>query len=102
MKWIVPKSCLRQNLLQTLRLAQYHHLKDVSSSESSYVRSLSRTGFYPRWHLYVLILPDQNYQFSLHLDQKQACYAGTTAHSGEYDDEVVSQEAQRINQVFNL
>ena len=38
---------------------------------------------------------------NLHLDQKQASYEGSTAHSGDYDSDLVRQEAQRIyNQII--
>jgi len=33
---------------------------------------------------------------NLHIDQKQASYEGATAHSGDYDSDLVKQEGQRI------
>ena len=36
----------------------------------------------------------------LHLDQKQASYKGHTAHSGDYDGEVVEREAEVIKSVM--
>ena len=33
---------------------------------------------------------------NLHLDQKRPVYRGTSAHGGEYEGEVVEQEAARI------
>jgi len=36
------------------------------------------------------------YTFKLHLDQKNVSYEGQTAHSGDYDDDLVKGEAKRI------
>ena len=33
---------------------------------------------------------------NLHLDQKAPVYEGAAAHSGEYEGEVVSREAERL------
>jgi len=71
----------------------YGLVSDPRAQEVSYSRRLGG-GIYPRFHLYInsrdpLIL-------NLHLDQKQASYEGQTAHSGDYDSDLVKQEAQRI------
>ena len=76
-----------------IRRCGYGQIRDNKTGQISYVRRL-RTDFYPRFHLYVnsvnpLVL-------NLHLDQKKASYEGFTAHSGDYDSEIVKQEAQRI------
>jgi hypothetical protein len=60
----------------------------------SYIRSISRE-FYPRWHLYIKNNNDI-IEFSIHIDQKKVSYKGTTAHSGEYDDAIIKDEAKRI------
>ena len=52
-------------------------------------------GHYPRFHIYVN--EEENATtFNIHLDQKQASYEGTSAHSGECDGEIVEQEVQRL------
>ena len=62
--------------------------------ERSYVRRFGRD-LYPRFHAYV---EDRGEKvvINLHLDQRAPVYRGVTAHSGEYDGEVVESEADRI------
>lgn len=60
----------------------------------SFVRRLG-TMNYPRFHAYL-----SGYEINLHLDQKQASYEGYSAHSGEYDGDVVEREAQRISGIL--
>lgn len=64
----------------------------------SYQRRLSR-GEFPRFHAYI-DTTDTGFRINLHLDQKAACYSGTSAHSGEYDGAVVEAEAARITQTI--
>ncbi len=76
-----------------IRRCGYGLVRDPRATETSYSRRLGNN-IYPRFHLYVnsedpLIL-------NLHIDQKQASYEGSTAHSGDYDSEYVKQEAQRV------
>jgi len=79
---------------QLIRRCGYGLVRDRRARQRSYSRRLGQSGFYPRFHMYVnsedpLIL-------SIHIDQKQASYQGQTAHSGDYDSDLVKQEAQRI------
>jgi hypothetical protein len=60
----------------------------------SYQRRLSAHVF-PRFHAYIDVT-DTGFRINLHLDQKAACYTGTSAHSGEYDGELIAREADRI------
>lgn len=78
-----------------LRRAGYGLLSDRRGG-SSFVRRLDRD-LYPRFHIYV---EDKNdcWFINLHLDQKAPVYKGVTAHSGEYDGEVVEREAARIEE----
>jgi len=71
--------------------------RDRREDQVSYSRRLGN-GNYPRFHMYInsqdpLIL-------SLHLDQKKASYQGHTAHSGDYDSDLVKKEAERIYNVI--
>ncbi|MFA5211045.1 MAG: hypothetical protein WC414_00895 [Patescibacteria group bacterium] len=77
-----------------LRRLSYGIIFDKKSGQKSFVRRLSNN-FYPRFHVYLDELTD-GFIISIHLDQKQAIYEGQTAHSGEYDSEVVKKEAIRI------
>ncbi|MBD3359827.1 MAG: hypothetical protein GF365_03945 [Candidatus Buchananbacteria bacterium] len=82
---------------QLIRRCGYGLVRDPRAKQRSYSRRLGQSGFYPRFHMYVnsedpLIL-------SIHIDQKQASYEGQKAHSGDYDSDLVKQEAERI---YNL
>ncbi|MBN1326274.1 hypothetical protein JW977_04860 [Candidatus Falkowbacteria bacterium] len=76
-----------------VRRCGYGQIKDNKTGQISYVRRL-RSDFYPRFHLY--INSEDPLILNLHLDQKKASYEGYTAHGGDYDSEIVKQEAQRI------
>jgi len=92
MKIHIYKGKLEGNLYSFLRRCGYAPFYD------SYVRVLSASG-YPRFHLYVNENSDQ-YVLNLHLDQKRPSYGKETAHSGEYEGEVVAKEADRIKQLL--
>jgi hypothetical protein len=77
-----------------MRRSSYGFLRDRQHGTESYVRRLGG-GFYPRFHVYI-----KNGIISLHLDQKQASYKGSHAHSGEYDGETVQREIMRIQEVM--
>lgn len=62
--------------------------------EISYVRRLRGYQF-PRFHIYI-----ENGYLNLHLDQKAPVYQNVSAHSGEYDGEVVEKEAERIKEII--
>ncbi len=83
---------------QFLRQAGYHALEDRRSQKLSFVRRLS-TGFYPRLHIYLQNINDRVI-FNLHLDQKKVSYAGQKAHSGEYDSDLVIEEAKRLKSLL--
>lgn len=78
-----------------MRRSGYGFLRDRKYGTESYARRLG-SGLYPRFHVYI-----QNNTINLHLDQKQASYEGTSAHSGEYDGEVVEREGERIKAVMS-
>lgn len=86
MNIIVPSNL---DPLVVVRRAGYGLVRD-GSKQLSYARRLGG-GFYPRFHIYL-----NQQEISLHLDQKQASYSGQKKHSGEYDGEVVSAEADRL------
>lgn len=83
-----------ESLTTLARKLGYQIITIDPSAESKLVRPLSSKG-YPRFHLYFRI-EGKNLVFSLHLDQKRPSYRGQTAHSGEYDDELVVGEKERI------
>ena len=95
MRFELPKIKLTKNLPESLRRCGYFSISSRFTGQSSFVRRLSGTQRYPRYHLYVDDLAE-NFRFNLHLDQKEQSYKGSTAHSGDYDEPAVEQEKQRI------
>ena len=76
-----------------------HETGEEKAREMSFVRRLSASD-YPRFHAYVSREnPEQEAIINLHLDQKKPIYKGTSAHSGEYDGELVEKEAERIKKM---
>ncbi len=76
-----------------IRLCGYGEIYNSKTNERSYQRALARAG-YPRFHVYLKEY-DNYFQVSLHLDQKKPSYDGH-AHAGEYEGELVENEARRI------
>lgn len=83
------------NPLEVLRRAGYGQVMDRNATEKSWSRRMG-SGFYPRFHTYI-----KGNVINLHLDQKQASYEGSSAHSGEYDGPTVEAEALRIVEAAN-
>lgn len=80
-----------------LQRCGYHEFVDPNTGEQSFIKRLGDE-FYPRFHIYL----DQNENMtsvSLHIDQKQASYQGSRAHSGEYSGPAVEAEAERIKDI---
>lgn len=70
--------------------------KQGKSGEHSFVRPLEGLP-YPRFHIYLKENKEKGLiNINLHLDQKKPSYKGSSAHSGEYEGEVVKIELQRI------
>ena len=88
-----------QNALSLARKAGYIPDKSTGMGELAFVRPLDRD--YPRFHLYTREV-DGVLALNLHLDQKRPTYGGHTAHSGEYEGELVSGEARRIMSIFSI
>jgi len=85
---------------QLLRRAGYALIFDRRLQQESFARRFGRD-FYPRFHLYVQDFSDRDYLFfNLHLDQKKASYAGQTSHSADYDGDLVTQEAVRLQSLL--
>lgn len=79
--------------------AGYSYIESRHTGQGSFVRVFGK-GRYPRFHIYI-IEEDNKIVFNLHLDQKQTSYEGSTAHSGEYEGEVVEQEAYRLQKLLS-
>ncbi|MBU0707204.1 hypothetical protein KKG41_02420 [Patescibacteria group bacterium] len=90
---------LRENQRSLLRRCGYFEQHNRNTGEASYIRQLRRTP-YPRFHIYINHFSAKGMVLNLHLDAKKPVYAGTTAHAGEYDSEIVTQEAERIKLII--
>ncbi len=88
----------RKNTLAFMRDCGYAPIERNAAGELNCVRPLMGRD-YPRFHCYVKE-DGTNLLLNLHLDQKKPSYAGSSAHSGEYEGEVVETEAARIRQLF--
>lgn len=84
---------LTENARNLMRRLGYGEQR-TRAGQISYVRRVSGERF-PRYHAYV---EDQRggIQVNLHVDQKEASYAGSSAHAGEYEGAVVEREMARI------
>ncbi|MFA6227839.1 MAG: hypothetical protein WC668_01490 [Patescibacteria group bacterium] len=91
MKISLPSSL---NPIDAIRRCGYGQVLDRRATEPSFARRLG-TGLYPRFHAYINQI-GAGYVVNLHLDQKQASYEGTAAHSGEYEGGAVEAEGRRI------
>lgn len=76
----------------------YAKIVDRRMNKISFAKRIHRD-FYPRFHVYIK-LEGEEVIFDLHLDQKRPIYEGVTAHSGEYDGEVVEREAERVRHMI--
>ena len=78
-----------------LRRAGYgYERKHPETGEFSFGRRLGAHQ-YPKFHVYARKEGD-NLIVNLHLDQKRPSYESSYAHSGEYDGEVLEQEAEKV------
>ena len=100
MKFVLKES-FRDNIYNLIRRIGYRFLrKNEEESEYNFIRPLEAGGF-PRFHIYLKVdLRTQNLIFNLHLDQKRPIYKGVSAHSGEYEGEIVETEAERIKKIL--
>lgn len=88
MKFILAK--ISENQLNLMRRLGYHPHRNGQS----FARRLARTEF-PRFHAYLKEVAG-GLEISLHLDQKGACYDNQTAHSGDYEGNLLVEEKERL------
>ncbi len=112
MKFIL-KGPFKDNTYNLMRKIGYHFQGEEKEKEE-FIFTRPPKG-YPRFHIYLKIEGEEsklssspfadarekeNLIFNLHLDQKKPIYKGTTAHSGEYEGELVEKEVERIKQIL--
>jgi len=97
---------INENLASALRRCGYHFEKQSQDSgEISAARDLGLSGF-PRFHVYAKMINSPassgliKMEINLHFDQKKPSYRGSRAHSGEYDGELIEEEARRIKSIL--
>jgi len=98
MKFVIKTQGNVQNLMRRLG----YYFERIKGDEMVFVRTLgtSRSG-YPRFHIYLCVSRRASEAvINLHLDQKKPSYGGATAHSGEYEGELVKREAERIKELL--
>lgn len=98
MKLIIDQNSLKAPYQSLLKQAGYSYIVNRHNGQESFVRTFGRSP-YPRFHVYV----DEEASklaIKVHLDQKRPSYEGSSAHSGEYDSEVVEQEIERLKQIL--
>jgi hypothetical protein len=98
MKLSLSQSDLNIPYHNFLRQAGYSYMENKKTGQGSFARPFGNNN-YPRFHIYVIEDGDQLI-FNTHLDQKQASYEGTSAHSGEYDSPLVKQELDRLRSLL--
>jgi len=100
MKLTVKKSQLPETPENFLHHAGWGLICDRRRGVNSFVKRLG-SGFYPRLHLYV-DARDDLVVFNMHLDQKEASYAGSHMHNAEYDNEWVMAEIENIKKSLRI
>jgi len=86
-----------RNLQTMVREIGYKHIETTEKGELNCVRPLGAN--YPRFHIYLTEKPDI-ITINIHLDQKKPVYEGATAHSGDYESDVVRDEVERIKDIL--
>ena len=91
---------------RSVEMNEVHRLQGEEKEKEEFIFTRPPRG-YPRFHIYLKIdgstdSPQEikNLIFNLHLDQKKPIYKGATAHSGEYEGELIEKEAERIKQIL--
>lgn len=95
MKFTIKKN--RETTATLARKLGYKVLGTTEKGETNMARSVMH-GDYPRFHIYAKE-EGESIAISLHLDQKKPSYEGASAHSGEYDGDLVENEAGRIKRL---
>ncbi len=94
MKFSIPKDKIRYNTRVMMNRLGYHQHLDRQARQASFIKRLGGL-HYPRFHVYLSEDSDA-VNFNIHLDEKKPSYGSTPRHSGQYEGDLVEQEAQRI------
>ena len=94
------KKQYKEHPANILRKLGFFRIFDRRSQKESYVKRLSGTAHYPRFHVYIKKQQLGLIHLNIHLDMKKVSYEGSNAHSGEYDTDEVREEAKAIALAF--
>lgn len=100
MKLKIDLNKLNEHPRNFIRRCGYGEIFDYISKKTSYVRRLSASYHYPRFHLYYTVENDILI-LDMHLDEKKARYEGQKAHNAQYDSPQVKEELFRIASFVN-
>lgn len=98
MKLTVLRNQISETSDQFLQRAGFARIYDNRRSQESFVRRLGNY-HYPRLHMYIKE-EGERIIFEMHLDQKQASYAGSHMHNADYDGPVVEAEINRLRELI--
>lgn len=92
------------NPANTLRQIGFRYLGMANGQEEMVFYRPVGQDAYPRFHLYLQntlqAKKSNDLFFSIHFDQRRTVYQGSTAHSGEYEGELLEKEVEKIRKVF--
>ena len=96
------KNQTREKIDVALRDARYHYIGiNPKDNKVEFTRPFGQNP-YPRFHLFLKTKDEVNINASLHLDQIKPRFEGTTAHNADYDSELITNEAKRIQDFFEM
>lgn len=87
------------NTSTLMRKLGYSPHFDRYKKEMTYVKKIQGRPF-PRFHIHIKEEKDNYLKINLHFDAKRESYKGVSMHSGEYDSNIVKEEAKRIKIIF--
>ena len=96
MKLTINRNQISENPDAFLQHAGFARIYDSRRGQESFVRRLGNY-HYPRIHVYIEESGNQ-VTFNMHVDQKQASYAGNHMHNADYEGPVVEEEVRRLRQ----
>ncbi len=76
-----------------------YHSETGYRGELAFIRRFRRTDF-PRFHLYLHAATPTLIRFRIHLDHKRPSYAGSHAHSADYESPLLRDETERLQTLF--
>ncbi|MDD5750230.1 MAG: hypothetical protein PHU56_01065 [Candidatus Pacebacteria bacterium] len=94
----IVKNSTGENIENLMRQIRYHSWgASQKDGKLQFIRPFETGGAFPRFHIYLRYnRTNKEIDIDLHLDQRKTVYEGAKAHKGEYQGELVQEEAERI------